>query len=629
MTNLIGTTLTGLLSFQRSLATTSHNIANVNTEGYSRQRVNLTALPAENIGGAIVGRGVTVNSIDRVLDGFQVTEVRRNVTQQGRLEVFSQLSRELDSVLGSTDSGLSPALLGFFEGVQAAADDPSSTAARQSLLSQANVLAGRLTSLDERLASQQTTLRDRLSASIPAVNALAASVANLNTGIIEASAVSGGVPNDLLDQREQVLSELSELISVEVVAQGDGSVNLFIGSGQALVLAGESSSLRFGNGEFGQASSDIFLDSIAGSSLVTSNLGGGEIGGLLDANRELISPSRNQLGQLSLALGALANEVHSGGLTLSGELGGTLFNVGAPNSFPSSKNSSDTILELTIADESELTASDYQLQFNAGSVQLIRLDDQVDISLTGSGTALDPYLADGLEIVVAGPVADGDSFLLKPTEGAASDFSLAISNPTELALAAPVVAQTDLTNSGSVSARSIAVTDPGDANLLDTVVIEFLSDSSYSVNGAGSFSYDQDSPIDLNGWQLDLDGVPAGGDTIRVSVNAGGVGDNRNALLLGNVLDQGILEGGTLSVEDAYSGLLSKVSTETQQAEIQLEAQSSITQQSISELESVSGVNLDEEAANMVRFQQAYQAAAQMLGVADSLFQTLLGAVRR
>lgn len=629
MTNLIGTTLTGLLSFQRSLATTSHNIANVNTEGYSRQRVNLTALPAENIGGAIIGRGVTVNGIDRVLDGFQVTEVRRNVTQQGRLEVFSQLSRELDSLLGSTESGLSPALLGFFEGVQAAADDPSSTAARQSLLSQANVLAGRLTSLDDRLAGQQATLRDRLSASVPAVNALASSVASLNTGIIEASAVSGGVPNDLLDQREQVLAELSELMSVEVVTQGDGSVNLFIGSGQALVLGGEASSLRFGDGEFGQASSDIYLDSIAGTSLITSNLSGGEIGGLLDANRELISPSRNQLGQLSIALGALANEVHSAGLTLAGELGGTLFNVGEPSSFPSANNSGNAILDLSISDETSLTASDYQLQFNAGSAQLIRLDNQTDVPLSGSGTVLDPYVADGVEIVVNGSVADGDAFLLQPTAGAASSFTLAITNPTDLALAGPLVAETDLSNAGSLSVQSIGVTDSLNANLLDDVEIEFLSDSTYSIDGAGSFSFDPDTPIAINGWQLSLNGLPAAGDSLAIGVNAGGVGDNRNALALGGILDAGILEGGTLSVEDAYSGLLSKVSTETQQAEIRLEAQSSITQQSIAELESVSGVNLDEEAANMVRFQQAYQAAAQMLGVADSLFQTLLGAVRR
>jgi len=629
MSNLIGTTLTGLLSFQRSLATTSHNIANVNTEGFSRQRVNLTALPAENTGGAIVGRGVTVNSIDRVLDGFQVAEVRRNVTEQGRLEVFSQLSRELDSLLGSADSGLSPALLGFFEGVQAAADDPSSVAARQSLLSQANVLAGRINSLDQRLTDQQATLRERISASIPAVNALAASVANLNTGIIEASSASGGIPNDLLDQREQVLKELSTLISVEVVEQGDGALNLFIGSGQALVLGGEASSLRYDDGEFGQVSQEIILDSVSGSSLITSNLRGGEIGGLLDANRELLSPSRNQLGQLSLALGALANEVHSGGLTLTGELGADLFSVGDPRSFLSAKNTGTASLELNVSDESALTASDYQLQIGSGAVQLIRLDTQTDVPVTGSGTALDPYVADGLEIVVSGAAADGDVFLLQPTGGAASQFSLSISNPADLALAGPVSASLDLANSGSISVQALGVADSTNASLLDSVSIEFLSDSSYSVNGAGSFSFDPDVPISLNGWQLELSGTPVAGDLLSVEVNAGGVGDNRNALALADVLSTGLLEGGTLSVEDAYSGLLSKISTDTQQAEIRLEAQSSITQQSVAELEAVSGVNLDEEAANMVRFQQAYQAAAQMLGVADNLFQTLLGAVRR
>ncbi len=629
MTNLLGTTLSGLLSFQRSLTTTSHNIANVNTEGYSRQRVNLTALPAENIGGAMVGRGVEVNSIERVMDGFQVAEVRSNVTQLGRLEVFSQISRELDSLLGGTDSGLSPALLGFFEGVQAAADDPSSTAARQSLLSQANVLADRFSAIDERLEAQQRTLNDRLSASVPAVNALAAAVANLNTGIIEASAVSGGVPNDLLDQRDQVLSDLAEQLSIAVVPQRDGSVNVFIGSGQALVLGAESSSLRFGNGEFGQASPDLYLDSIAGTSLITSNLSGGEIGGLLDADRELISPSRNQLGQLSLALGKLANEVHASGLTLKGELGGDLFRVGAPESFESFNNTGGATLEVVIADESALTASDYQFQVNGASVQLIRLDTKTDVPLSGSGTLADPYVADGLEIVVSGSFADGDAFLVRPTATAASDFSLAITNPADLALASPVSASVNLANRGSVAVRSIVVNNSSDANLLDNVAIEFLSDTTYSINAAGSFTFDPDSSIDFNGWKLELEGEPVAGDQLEVAINAGGVGDNRNALALGEVFERGILEGGSLSVEGANSVILSNISTGTQQAEIPQHAQTTITEQSMAELQSISGVNLDEEAANMVRFQQAYQAAAQMLGVADSLFQTLLGAVRR
>lgn len=629
MSDLLGTTLTGLRAFQSSLATTSHNIANVNTEGYSRQRVNLTALPAENIGGAIIGRGVGVNSIDRVLDGFQVAEVRGNVTQQGRLEVFSQLSREIDSLLGNTDSGLSPALLGFFEGVQAAADDPSSTAARQSLLSQASVLADRFESLDTRLAAQSRSLADRLSASIPEVNALASAVAELNTGIIEASAVSGGIPNDLLDQREQVLSQLAEQLSVEVVTQGDGSVNVFIGSGQALVLGGEASSLRFGNGEFGGASPDIFLDSFSGTSLITNNLSGGQIGGLLDADRELISPSRNQLGQLSLALGEVANAIHSSGLTLSGELGGDLFNVGEPNVYDSANNNGTALVGLTIADVSQLTASDYQLQVNGSTVQLFRLDTQTDVPLTGSGTSADPYVADGLEIVIRGAPADGDAYLLQPTSGLAREFELAIDNPADLALAGPVSANVNLQNSGSATVQSLSVIDAEDAALLDTVDIEFLSETTYSINGAGTFAYNPDSPIQINGWQLAVTGTPSAGDQIQVGLNAGGVGDNRNALALGQVLDQGILQGGTLSVEGAYSVLLSNVSTGTQQAEIRLEAQNTITEQSIQELQSVSGVNLDEEAANMVRFQQAYQAAAQMLGVADSLFQTLIGAVRR
>ena len=629
MSDILGTTLSGLLAFQRSLATTGNNIANANTEGYSRQRVNLTALPGQNIGGATIGNGVTVNSVDRVLDGFQVAEVRGNLTQQGRLEVFSELSRDVDSLLGSSETGLSPALLGFFEGVQAAADDPSSTAARQSLISQAEVLAGRFASLDARLEAQNDTINDRITASLPEINALSEAIAEINIGIAEASSVSGGVPNDLLDQRDLLLSDLSEKLSVDVVTQSDGSLNVFIGSGQALVLGGEAASLRFGNGEFGGDSPEIFLDSFAGTSLITNTLSGGEIGGLLDAGRELINPSRNQLGQLSLGLAKLANEVQAGGLNLRGELGSDLFSVGEPQSFESAANTGGAALSLEIADVGELTASDYQFLVNDGTAQLIRLDTQTVVPLSGGGTSADPYVADGIEIVVNGTPADGDAFLLRPTSGLASDFSVAISNPVDLALASAVSATTELANAGSVSVDSLEVVDAQDTSLLNTVAIEFLSDTTYSVDGSGSFDYSPDVPIEINGWRLDLNGTPSAGDRLEVGENSGGVGDNRNALALGEVLDQGVFEDGSLSVQGSYAVLLSNVSTGTAQAEIRLEAQTSITEQSVSDLQSNSGVNLDEEAANIVRFQQAYQAAAQLLGVADTLFQTLLGAVRR
>ncbi len=628
MSSILGNALSGLLSFQSSLATTSHNIANVNTEGFSRQRVNLTTLPANQIGGASLGSGVGVNGIDRVLDGFQVAEVRTQVTQQGRLEVFSQLSRELDSFLGNSASGLSPALLGFFEGVQAAADDPSSTAARQSLLSQAGVLTERFASLDNLLVSKQNTLTDRVSASLPEVNSLAAALADLNTGITAASSGVSGAPNDLLDQRDHVIAQLAEQLSVEVVAQSDGALNIFIGSGQALVLGGQASSLRLGNGEFGGVNPEIFLDSIAGTSLITNSLSGGQIGGLLDAGRELIDPSRNQLGQLSVALAKVANEVHGSGLTLNGELGGDLFSIGQPKVFESANNAGTGTLELSISDASELTASDYQVQISGSDVQLIRMDTRTTVPLSGSGTALDPYVADGLEIVVSGSLADGDAFMLKPTSGLASEISLAVNNTADLALAGAVRASTDLANSGTVQVESVGVVDSTNSDLLGAVSIEFLSDSTFSVNGAGSFAYSADTPIEINGWQLALSGTPQPGDRVEVDINVGGVGDNRNALALSQVFDEGVLEGGRLSVEDAYSVLLSNVSTTTQQSEIRLEAQNTITQQAIAEQQSVSGVNLDEEAANMVRFQQAYQATAQMLSVADSLFQTLLGAVR-
>ena len=244
MSDFLNTTLTGLLAFQRGLATTSHNIANVNTEGYSRQRVNLTALPPNSAPGLVIGRGVQVASINRVLNELQVTQVRDNQSEQQRLGMLAEQSGLLDNVLASEDAGLAPALAEFANGLQLLADDPASITARQSLLSQARTLEQRFHTLSNRIESQSRDIESQINASLSQVNALASSVAELNRGIVEATAAAGGnPPNDLLDQRDLALSDLSTLLGVQVVAQDDGSLNVFVGNGQAIVLGNEANQL--------------------------------------------------------------------------------------------------------------------------------------------------------------------------------------------------------------------------------------------------------------------------------------------------------------------------------------------------------------------------------------------------
>lgn len=630
MADFLNTTLTGLRSFQRALATTSHNIANVNTDGYTRQRVNFATLPAENIGSGFIGRGVEVASITRLFDQFQINLVRSNLTEQSRLSVFTDLALTVDSLLAGDATGLSEPLEGFYSGLQALADSPASINARQVTLGEANALVDRFHSLQTRLDAEDAGIDEKLRATVDQVNALAQSVAELNVGIIEASGVTGVAPNDLLDQRDVVLRDLSELVDTEVVPQSDGSVSVFVGTGQPLVLGPQANGLAVVNGTYGVAQTDIVFTSAGNSAVtVTSNLSGGEIGGLLDFRREVLDPSRNALGRLAVGLAETFNAQHRLGMDLNGALGGDFFTIGTPEVIPAVANAGTGDFAVTVADAGQLTSADYELAFDGAAYTLTRTDTGAVVPLTGTGTAVDPLVADGLEIVVNTAPAAGDSFLIQPTRNAAGSLTTAITDPSSIAAAVPVVGGVDLTNTGTGRIGSEEILDVTDPNLLDPVTIDFIDPVTYSINGAGSFAYVDGAPIDVNGWRVVIDGAPAAGDQFTVASNAGGVGDNRNALLLGQALDRGVLEGGSTSVRDGYQRLVSVVSTTTRRSEINLAAQTAITDAAVSEHLADSGVNLDEEAANMLRFQQAYQAAAQMVGVADTLFQTLLSAIRR
>lgn len=629
MPDILNTSLTGLRAFQNALATTSHNIANVNTEGYSRQRVNFGTMPAENVGVGYIGRGVQPEGIVRVLDQYRVDQLRGNVTEQARLETFNGLAGGIDSLLADPDSGLSQPLQDFFAALQTVADSPASVPARQVLLSQANVLADRFGTLSERLDGQAAEITGRLGAAVAQVNALAASVADLNQAIVSAQAAAGGAPpNDLLDQRDVVLNQLAEQVAISVVPQDDGSVSVFVGSGQALVLGPDASELALVPGEFPGTTPEIALITATGTSMSLPGLHGGEIGGLLDFRRELLIPSQNTLGGLATALAQTLNAQHREGMDLDGNPGGDLFSVGAPEVTGAAGNTGAGAISVQVADPGGLTAADYLLAFDGASYSLTRADTGAVVPMTGTGTALDPLRAEGLSIVVGAAPDAGDRFLVRPTAGAAGSIAVSLTDPRAVAAALPIISSTDPGNTGSASIGGDEVIDVTNPNLLVPVTITFIDPATYSVNGAGSFAYTDGTPIEINGWRVSVSGQPAAGDTFTVTSNVGGVGDNRNAVALSDAFDGGIFSGGTVSVRERFESLVSQVATETRRSGINLTAQNAITERSLVDQLSVSGVNLDEEAANMLRFQQAYQAMAQMIGVADVLFQTILSVAR-
>lgn len=638
---VLGTGISGLLTAQRSLATASHNIANVNTPGYSRQRVETGTRTPLPFGDGFVGTGVQIEGINRLYDQFNTLQVRTATSGTGQAQQFHDLASQVDNLLADSQAGLMPALQGFFNAVQGVANEPQSASARQVLLSEANSLEDRFRYLDQRFTDLSNNVNASIADTVDNINSITSAIANINRDILTASSNAGGLPNDLLDRRDELLRQLSEKVSVSTVDQGDGTLNVFIGNGQAVVAGIESRTLSVVQNAYDPSKSEIAYDTPQGAVRISDQLSGGALGGMLEFRGQVLDPARNSLGQLAIGLAATFNAQHRLGLDLNGNLGGDLF---APldtqttppivDILPGEKNSGVPAAQLsaTIADAGQLTASDYKLERNGSTYTLTRLSDNTVTKLTTfpGGTET----VDGLALsLTSGSIADGDTFLIKPTLNGAANFSVLIADPAKIAAAVPVQASSDLTNTGTGAIDAGTVTD-ATAYVPDTYTITFTTPTTYEVRDSASVlqasgTYTAGAAITFNGIEVKISGVPANGDTFTVAPNTGGVGDNRNALSLAALQTQLTLGGGVSSFGDIYSQMVSDVGTKTRQADINSTAQQSLLDWAVQTQQQKSGVNLDEEAANIIRFQQAYQAAARVISAADTMFQTLLDTVRR
>jgi flagellar hook-associated protein 1 FlgK len=315
-------------------------------------------------------------------------------------------------------------------------------------------------------------------------------------------------------------------------------------------------------------------------------------------------------------------------LDLSGQKGVNLFAVGAPQAAASSRNTDATTATVSVSSVGALTANNYILSYKGGAYSLTNAADGSVVPVSGAGTVASPLTAAGLSIVLSATPAAGDQFLIQPTAQAAGAFNVVLNNPSQIAAAGAVQATAANGNAGTATITSGTVVDATNPNLLATTTLAFTSPTTYSINGAGSFTYTPGSNITQNGWQVQITGTPATGDSFTVKSNAGGTGDNRNALALAAQQSLPVLDNGTVSVNGAVSALITGIGSLAQQINTAQTAQSAVNSQAVSNQQSVSGVNLDEEAANLLQWQQSYQAAAKALQIGSSLFQSLLTAVQ-
>lgn len=616
-----------MLAFQRALELTGHNIANANTPGYSRQVAEFTARIGGGGGQTYVGGGTEIRSIKRMYDALLVEQLRTSNTGLARFSALNTLAGRVDTLLADPDTGLNIGIQNFFNTLQDVANDPAGIPTRQALLGEADGLANRFRSLDQRLDSLESEINERVTLAVDDVNRIAAEIADVNDKIALAGA--GARPNDLLDRRDQLVLELSGLISVATTTQDDGALNVFIGSGQSLVLGTNVQELGVRANEFDPTRVSVVYEGAAAATPLDTALSGGTLGGLLEFRTRMLDPSRQSLGQTAVAFVQQFNSQHAAGMDLRGNLGGDFFGIDPPTILYSSGNTGTGTATATISDLGAFTGSDYVLEFDGGSYSLTRADTGQSIALNGSGTAADPFIADGISIEVGGAPAAGDRILIRTGHDAAGSISNLISDPRSIALAAPTRAQASVGNVGDATISSATVVDSADPSLLDPAVIEFTGPASYTINGAGNFAYVDGDPIVINGTSVTINGAPAVGDQFTIEANFGASGDNSNALLLTDVQSAGILDGGAISIGESYGQLVASVGSTAHQIQAGLDAQDVVYANAEDAVLSHSAVNLDEEAANLIRFQQAYQAAAQVVNVTKTLFDSLLAATGR
>lgn len=651
MGDVFSSGISGLLAFQRAINTTAHNIANVNTEGYSRQRAELAARAPDAYGNGFVGAGVQVTSTIRAFDQSRQTAVQTSSSEHQRLATLADYAGRIDNLLADQTAGLSPTLQAFFDKVQDVATDPSSVPARQTLFSAGRNLVSRLHSLDGQLGQLGAEVEQQLQGQVEQINHLAEQIAQLNESIVGAQASAGGQPaNDLLDQRDTLVTKLSSLVSTKTVAADNGSIDVFVGNGQTLVGQFSANRLQSLPGRSDRALSEIAITGSDGTPVnITSNIQGGSLGGLLDFRREVLEPTSDRLGLIATSIAEAVNSQNRLGLqfadTPSGQLGSDIFRVAQPQVLSDQGTVGTPDAGLARLDPSAvgaLTGANYRLSYTGSGWTLSNLSTDTATAISSVPQSVDGMLIDVSK--VSGAVA-GDSFLVRPTRGGAGGIDMAITRASEIAAAAPVrVAEATTAsgtpqNQGSGKIADVRVSSAASLPLSAPYTLTFdAGNNRFLVNGDPSTTIAYNPSMDSNGVsrslpglggvQFTLSGQPSDGDQFTIENNSNAVGDNSNILELGKLASTGILDGGNATFQETYSGLVSEVGTATLRATTNRDAQESVLNHAKAAREAVSGVNLDEEAANLLQYQQAYQASAQAISIANTLFDSLLAAVR-
>ncbi len=623
--SILSTGTGALLAFQRALSTVSHNVANINTDGYSRQRTTFATTVPSQYGSEFIGNGTQIIDVSRVADQLAISRLFDSTGEVARLKQLSSLSSRVDGLFSDKATSIAGQWSNFFDATTGLSSNASASANRQNLLDAGNSLVTRFKQLNGQLDSLGSEVNNGLLAGTAEANRLATEIAKLNGQI--GSNANAAAP-DLLDRRDQMIGQLIGYTGGSVIQQDGGMMNVYTSGGQAMVVGTNASTLVTSPDPYQPEKLQIALKTPGGSTPLTSKALGGQIGGFLEFRSNVLDPTKAELGRIATGVASSYNQQHHAGMDLYGQMGGDFFNLPAPTVDGNSANTGTAAFTANVSDLSKLDGQNLLLTYNGTAWSASRADTGASVPMSGSGTNADPFVVNGVTLQVSGTAASGDKFLLQPTANAISKLSVAISDPSRIAAATPIQASATLSNQGTGKVSNVTATNASNANLLTPANIAFIDSTHYSINGGAPQTYTAGQTISANGWSLTMDGVPSAGDSFAVGPTGVGSSNNGNALLLSNLDDAKAFNGGTITLNGAVAGLTTTVGSAARQAKYAADAQDVIQSSAQDARDSLSGVNLDEEAADMLRLQQAYQAASRLISTADTLFQSILSAVR-
>lgn len=629
--------LTAMNASYAALQTTSNNIANANTAGYSRQTAMVADAPSQFTGSGFIGSGVKVTTIARAYNSFLTTQaVGTASTAAADSARLGQLT-QLQGVFPIGSGGLGAAAGNFLNAFVDVANNPSDSSARQVVISQAQQLASNFASAGDQLSSIQSGLSQTVKTSVASLNDMAKQVASLNSQISSLRG-SGQPPNQLLDQRDQLVTKIASMINVTAIPADDGSVGLFIAGGQNLVLGNNANTVNAVADTFDPAKVMLTMTTGSTSTSIPSNsLSGGSISGLLNFQNNDLTAANNLLGQLATSISSATNQQQALGLNLGqpASAGAPIFSVGTPLALAASNNTGNATLSVTVSDGTQVQASDYSMKFDGSQYAITRNSDNSTVA--GSPFSAAQMAAgvqfDGVDLkLTGGAAASGDRFLLQPVGQAAQNMSAVLSNPNGIAAASPFTGSVGVSNTGTATIASLTAVNPSYNGTLGAsfAFTDNAGGYSYTMSDGttGTGQWKAGTPISLNGFQMSLSGVPKSGDTITVSPTQSVTSNNGNAVAFSNLGTATIVAsaggGVAQSITDGYASALANIGVRVQGGQSASTASTAAATQAETSRSNNAGVNLDEEAAKLIQFQQSYQAAAKILQVAQQIFDSML-----